>query len=475
MSFQTQAFPRFRLFSREQSEAIHYASLEILRRTGVRVYHAEALQLLRQAGALISDENLVRIPPDLVEWALAGAPSRIVLCRRGSSAAAVKMEGMNTSFGPGSDCPNFLDPRTGEHRLFKAADVVDCIRLVDALEELDFCMSMGIPSDVDGISPYRHQFALMIQNTVKPIVFISADKGDCEAIVAMAAAAAGGMEKLRLNPTLLGYSQVTTPLIHPEDSTGKLLYLAEMGIPIVHQPSPMMGGTAPLSLAGALALGNAEVLSGLVMHQLKKRGAPFVYGNGVHHMDMQTTISVYGAPEFDLARAAVAAMAQYYHLPNWGYAGCSDSCLPDEQAASDATASVLVALLTGQHLAHDVGYLEAGLTTSPEMIVLTAEIIARMRYFARGFSLDESSLLLELIDEIGPGGTFLTSEHTYQHFRDLWQPRLSNRRRKDEWIRQGSLRLGERLREKTIAIMESHRPEPPPDSLRDEIAYILSQ
>ena len=111
----------------------------------MRVYHAEALQLLRQAGALISDENLVRIPPDLVEWALVGAPSRIVLCRRGSSEAAVKMEGMNTSFGSGSDCPNFLDPRTGEHRLFKAVDVIDCIRLVDALEELDFCMSMGIP------------------------------------------------------------------------------------------------------------------------------------------------------------------------------------------------------------------------------------------------------------------------------------------------------------------------------------------
>ena len=106
-------------------------------------------------------------------------------------------------------------------------------------------------------------------------------------------------------------------------------------------------------------------------------------------MDMQTTISVYGAPEFDLARAAVAAMAQYYHLPNWGYAGCSDSCLPDEQAASDATASVLVALLTGQHLATMWATWKAGLTTSPEMIVLTAEIIARMRHFTRGFSLDE--------------------------------------------------------------------------------------
>src|SRR5690554_3741048 len=102
MSYNTRALPQFHLFNREQCEAIHYASLEILRRTGVRVYHAEALQLLRRAGALIIDENLVRFPSELVEWALDGAPSRIVLCKRGSSEVAVKMEGMNSSFGPGS-------------------------------------------------------------------------------------------------------------------------------------------------------------------------------------------------------------------------------------------------------------------------------------------------------------------------------------------------------------------------------------
>ena len=289
----------------------------------------------------------------------------------------------------------------------------------------------------------------------------------------MAAAAAGGVEPLQLNPTLLGYSQATTPLIHPAESLGKLLYMAEQGLPTVHMPSPMMGGTAPVTMAGALAVGNAEVLSGLVLAQLKRPGTPVVYSQGVHHMDMKTTISVYGAPEFELARVALTDMARFYNLPNWGYAGYSDSCVMDEQAAADATSAVWTALLSGQHLAHDVGYLEAGLTSSPEMIVFTAEVINRTRHFMQGFSLDAESLALDLIHELGPGGQYLTTQHTLKHFREMWQPKLFSRQRMDDWVQDGKKRLGGRLRDKTISIIDSHRPEPLPDHALAEIDYIL--
>jgi trimethylamine--corrinoid protein Co-methyltransferase len=299
------------------------------------------------------------------------------------------------------------------------------------------------------------------------------DRADCEAIAAMAAAAAGGMKQLRLNPTLLLYSEPSTPLKHSETATGKLLYMAEQALPIVHSPAPMMGGTAPVTLAGGLALGNAEVLSSLVMHQLKHPGAPFVYGSGLHHMDMKTTVSVYGAPEFQLARVAVAEMGRFYQLPTWGYAGHSDSCVMDEQAAADAAFSVLVALLAGNNLVHDVGYLEAGLTTSPEMIVFTAEMISMMRCFMDGVSLDAESLALDVMDQVGPGGDFLTAKHTLKHFRELWQPTLFSRQRADSWIAEGSKRLGQRLREKTVSIIEEHQPEPLPDNVREEIDYIL--
>jgi trimethylamine---corrinoid protein Co-methyltransferase len=475
MSFSAQAVPHFSLFTRDQCEAVHFASLEILRRTGARVDHPRALALLKETDVVITDGSLVRFQAALVEWALAGAPSRVALCKRGSSEVAIRMEGREVAFGTGSACPNFLDPRTGQHRPFTEADVVACVRLVEALPELGFCMSMGLSSDLDPRAPYRDEFALMLENTTKPVVFTLGSRSENEAIVAMAAAAAGGTDNLRLNPTLVGYSQPTTPLLHGEDSTDKLIFMAEAGLPIVHQSSPMMGGAAPMSMAAALALGNAELLSGLVIHQLVRRGAPFVYGCGLHHMDMRTTISVYGAPEFDLARAAVAEMARYYNLPHYGYAGPTDSCVVDEQAASDATSSILVALLSGQHLVHDIGYIEAGMTESPEMIVLCADIIGRLRHFTAGMKLDREAFALDLIHEVGPGGSYLTTEHTLQHFRDFWQPALYSRQRMNDWVKRGSKRLEDRLREKTVALMERARTPELPANVLAEIEYIRRQ
>jgi trimethylamine--corrinoid protein Co-methyltransferase len=457
----------------DHCQTIHRASLEILRRTGARVYHQGALDLLRDADAVVSDSNLVRFQPSIVEWALAQAPTRIPLCRRGSAEVAASLEGKRVNYGTGSDCPNYLDPRTGERRPFTAADLIDAIHVVDALPELAFCMSMGIPSDLGTANAYREQFSMMLQHTVKPIVFVCDDRADCEAIASMAAIIAGGRDQLRLNPTLLLYSEPSTPLKHSETATGKLLYMARERLPIVHSPAPMMGGTSPVTLAGGLALGNAEVLSSLVIHQLAHPGAPFVYGSGLHHMDMKTTISVYGAPEFQLARLAVAEMGRHYGLPTWGYAGHSDSCVMDGQAAADAAFSVLIAELAGHNLVHDVGYLEGGLTTSPEMIVFTAEMISMMRSFAGGFRIDGESLALDVIDQVGPGGDFLTAGHTLEHFRSLWQPSLFDRRRAEEWEAAGQNRLGDRLREKTIAHIEDHRIEQLPDSVREEIDYIL--
>ena len=441
----------------------------------MQVFHAEAASLLRQAGAAVDDENVARIPPALVEWALQGAPPEISLYRRGSAEAGARLAVGHVNFGPGSDCLHYLDPRTGTARDFTTADVAECVRLCDALPQINFVMSMGIPADLESANAYRQQFAIMLRNTAKPIVFVADTREDCEAVVEMAAAAAGGLEALQQRPTLLLYSEPTTPLRHSETATGKLLYMAEQALPVVHSPAPMMGGTAPVTLAGGLALGNAEALSSLVIHQLKRRGAPFVYGSGLHHLDMLTAISVYGAPEFQLARVAVAEMGRFYGLPTWGYAGHSDSKAMDEQAASDATFSALMALLSGTNLVHDVGYLEAGLTTSPEMIVFTDEMIEMMRRFVAGFDLSAEALALDVIQKVGPGGDFLSEDHTLEHFREFWRPTLFDRRRGDEWRAAGSRRLGDRLREKTLAVLESHQAEPLPAAAEAVVEQVVAQ
>lgn len=472
MSSTSQARPRLDFFNNDQCALVHRAALEILRRTGVRVFHEEALRLLDEAGCSVKDETLVLFPAALVEWALLQPPSQISLCRRGSGEVCAPLYDRNVSFGTGSDCPNIIDPRTGAHRPFLLRDLVAMMRLIEELPELSFAMSTGTPADYMK-NAYRKQFALMIQNTTKPIVFVCNDGEDCRRIITAAAAVAGGMDTLRLNPTLLLYSEPSTPLRHSRTALEKLLIMAENEIPVVHSPAPMMGGTAPVTLAGGLAIGAAEALSGLVIHQLKKTGAPFVFGSGLHHLDMRTSISVYGAPEFQLARLAVADLGRYYNLPTWGYAGHSDSCVFDGQASADSLFSVLTALQSGTNLIHDVGYLEAGLSCSPEMMVHTCEMISMLRSYNEGFSLDPESIAIEVIHRVGPGGNFMMEEHTIERFRNYWDPVLSTRRRFDAWEKGGSKNYESRVREKTTALMDGAKGAPLSDSLTKETDYIL--
>lgn len=464
--------PRLTMLDRADCLKIHQASCEILRKTGVLVYNKAARTLLRQAGAVVVGE-LVKISPSLVEWALASAPGSFNLYRRGTDEVAIKLDGRHVYFGPGSDTLHYLDPQTGCHRAYQLADLAACYRLCDALPELGFVMSVGIPQDVPGERHYRYQFATMLRHTTKPIVFVCDNLADIEAMAAMAAAVAGGTGKLAQYPNLLLYSEPSSPLQHAKDATDKLLFCAEHAIPVTHSPAPMMGGTAPITIAGAVALGNAEILSSLVIHQLKKSGAPFLYGHGVHHLDMKEMISVYGAPEFQLARVLAAEMGRFYKLPVWGYGGHSDSKVVDGQAAADAQFSVQVALLAQTNLNHDVGYLESGLTGSPEMMVLTNELISMNRRFMAGVRIDTEALAVDVIHHVGPGGEFLTHPHTMTHWRELWLPQLFDRQRLSKWQEQGAKALDNRLRETTLNLMNEHRAEALPGPIDRELSEIL--
>jgi trimethylamine--corrinoid protein Co-methyltransferase len=464
--------PKLNMLDREDCLKIHRASCEILRQTGVKVYNKMARTLLQSAGAIVADE-LVKIPPSLVEAALASTPHHFNLYKRGSDEVAVKLDGQEVYFGPGSDTLRYLDPRSGDRRDFRLQDIADCMRLCDALPEIGFVMSIGIPRDVPTERYFLHQFATMLRHTTKPIVFVCDGLADIEAIAAIAAAVAGGMDKLSRYPNLLLYSEPTTPLQHSQEAADKLLFCAEHAIPVTHSPAPMMGGTAPITLAGAVALGNAELLSGLVMHQLKQPGAPFLYGHGVHHLDMKEMISVYGAPEFQLARLLAAEMGRFYGLPVWGYTGHSDSKVVDGQAAADAQFSALVALLARTNLNHDVGYLESGLTGSPEMITLTHEIISMTRRFVAGVRLDDEALAVSVVHDVEPGGQFMTHEHTLAHWRELWLPQVFDRQRLEPWLERGAKDVKVRVRDLTLTIMDEHQVEPLPGSVEDEFEVIL--
>lgn len=471
-NYAVQASPRFGVLTEQQKEEIHSASLEILWRTGTRMYSSEALELLRHAGADVSDGNLVRIPPHLVEWALRTAPPRVILANRNGERAVV-LEGHRTYYGTGSDCPNILDHETGERRLYKKADIELGIRLCDALPNLDFVMSMGLASDVPIATSDRHQFEAMVLNTVKPIVFTAHDLGGIRDIAAMAAAAVGGADELRRNPTLILYAEPTTPLVHTRDSVDKLLFMAENNLPVLYAPGMLRGGTAPVTLAACLALANAESLTGLLISQLKREGAPLVLGGGALVMDMRTMVSSYGAPELQLAGAALAEMAHFYGLPRFSSAGASDSKVVDQQAVIEGTISILMQALAGSNLVHDVGFLECGLTSSYEMLVTMDEVIAMAKQIIKGVDINDETLALDVIHKVGPGGTFVAESHTAKHFRGVWFPKLLNRQNFDTWAADGHLTLGDRARQKVRDLLATHRPEPVPAAALEQIQGIV--
>lgn len=466
--------PQFAVLSDDQLRKLHLGALEVLRRTGVRFHHQGALEMLDHAGAFISDGNLVKFPARLVEEAIASVPERVVMCNRDDE-PAMCLEGQNVYFGTGSDCLNLLDPETGEHRKFTQDDLIDAYHLCDALPNIHFVMSIGIPDDIDPDLTYDVQMALMLEHTTKPLVFVTNDLSSCQRAIDMAAAVAGGYEPLREQQHILLYSEPSSPLQQSETAVDKLLLMAEHELPVVHSPGPLMGGTAPITIAGGLVMSLAEILSGLVVHQMTNPGAPFIFGAGLHHMDMKSTQICYGGPEFQLTKAAVAQLGRWYGMPTWGYAGCSDAKVMDEQAAAEAMLSVLMAKLTGANLIHDVGYVESGLTTSFEMIVLTDELIALADNLVKGIEVSDETLMLDELHEVGPGGHFLNTDTTMARFQDFWYPELISREIRETWLEWGGTTLGERLNEKVRTIIKKHQPEPLALEKKEKVQKVLEQ
>jgi trimethylamine--corrinoid protein Co-methyltransferase len=465
----------YRMLSQAQLEEIHLASLEILRRTGVRVHESESLTLLKEAGCMVTDGDLVRFPPAVIENAIADAPSRIVMCDR-TGEPRMYLEGHRVNFGTGSDLPNTIDLESGERRPSLLSDIQNAARLADWLPNLDFVMSMALPSDVPMQTSDRRSFLAMSENTVKPLVITAWDEAGLADIIHMAETIAGGPNELKLAPFLLAYLEPTTPLQHTEAVLRKVLMMADHGLPFVYAPGPVDGGTSPVTPAGSLALANAEVLSGITIAQLRRKGTPVVWGSGSGPLDMRTLVATYGSPEFMLHCMAMAEMAHYYyHKPVWGFAGCSDSKLPDMQAGIESSLWILWTALSGANLVHDTGYIESGLTASYEMMVVCDEMIGFVRRLMRGIEITPETLALDVIDKVGPGGSFLTSPHTKQHFRQVWYPRLLDRHNYNGWVQAGQPTTIKTAREMAREAIAGHEPVPLPQTTLDTLNNIITE
>lgn len=462
---------RFPRISNEQCQKMHCASLEILERIGVRLHLEEAVNLLKKAGARVDDNNLVHIPSNLVEKALTTAPKRIVLYDRHGN-PTMPAEGNRCFYGPGSDCLNIIDHRNQERRKPLLKDIVEGITLCDFLSNMDFVMSMVLPSDVDTTIADRYQMEVMLNYTTKPIILVTYEFEGCIDCVEMAEAVAGGAEALRQNPIIACYINVPSGLLHNEESLQKLLYLASKNLPAMYIPSSTGGVTSPVTPAGSIALDYAGVLVGLVLSQLKKEGAPFFCaGMPPGHLDMRTLVAPYCEPE----RGMIEAMAHFYGLPMFSLGGASESKTIDQQAAAEAALSLLVETLAGGNIIHDLGYLESGLTFSFTQLLLCDEIVSWIKAFAKGFEVSDETLALDIIAEVGPEGQYLKTNHTLRYYKERWYPALFERATYESWLKKGSKTLVERAAERIEQILAEHKPEPLSLEVKENLQKIVSE
>ena len=474
MNQQAYGTTMFQILTDDQIEQIYFAALDVLEVSGARILHPEALQLFEKSDAVVTDNDRVRIPTSLVEQALQSSPSKAALTDRNGN-RSIKLQKNEVAFGSGADATFVYDINSGERRPCTFADVAAAAKIVDSLPRFDFCMSYGVVSDAPNPKTYdRHQFMAMIKNCTKPLVVTGVDVDGLKDQWEMACLIRGGENEFRLNPLFATYIQSESPLVYHKEMVDRLLFVTQKGIPAVYSPCSGLGVTAPATIAGVLVQTLADCLLAVVLSYLQKPGMPLVLGGIQTVMDANKKTFYFGSPELHLASAAISEVYKWLGLLSSAPGGCTDSKIVDEQAASESVMSVYNGFMAGTNLIHHAGSLEGGLTGSLASLVMCDEIIAMVKQIGKGIDVTDESLALDILKEIGPGGEFLSHDHTFDHFRDWFQPTIIDRSNFETWTDAGSKTYQDRLKPEVDRLLEAHQPEPLDDKLIQEMNKIIS-
>jgi trimethylamine--corrinoid protein Co-methyltransferase len=313
----------------------------------------------------------------------------------------------------------------------------------------------------------------MLNHTSKPVMYVTTDLAGCLDAVKMAEAVVGGSEALQRRPLAACYINVTNAMQHNQEAVQKLLYLSDKGLPFAYIPVALGGMTAPITVAGNMAIWHAGCLLGLVLSQLNREGAPFITtGWGASALDMRTTVSPYTEPE---KQFVAQELAHHLNLPMFAFGGFSDAKVVDGQASAEAALTLMSNMLAGSHLVHDLGYLESGLTGSLVQLAICDELISWIHTSLEAVEINDETLALDLIDEIGPDGNFLNAKHTLIYFRNRWYPSLMDRKNYNNWLKDGGQDLRQRAAARVDQLLAEHQPEPLPVEVQTKLEKILQQ
>lgn len=465
---------RLDILSERDVQLIHAATLEVIETVGVRFPSSRALEILSAHGAQVDmAKKVARIPAQVVESALTKAPPAYTLAALDPE-LNLPLDGNHSYLATDGCGVEIIDPFSGELRRSTKQDVADIARVADYMDEIAFHWVALSAQDCPPQSRSLHELEA-IWNVSRKHVQTETIVTEPEMLVAieMAAALAGGKDELRRRPLLSIMQCTTSPLGQDGGSLDAGLVAAEAGLPVGYMTMSSAASTGPATLAGTLVVGNAEVLGALALMELAYPGCPVYYAAAQTATDLRTGAYTGGGPADFLFGAATNILANYYNVPLSMGAFATGAKEPDWQAAVDNSLSAFMAVSTLSDMLLGAGLLHGSRIFSFEQLLLDGEIWSLLQAMFKGIPVNQETLAVDAIRQVGPGGNFLGSRHTLKNMHGLWQPSLMDRRPYSAWEakKDGARQwAGEKARQ----VLKEYRPEPLDEKLAEELRRMIS-
>ena len=469
--------PRMTVLSRESLDTIHFAACRLLWSTGLLVEYAEAADILSAAGAEVHQKGeawQVHFPEWLINDCLAGAPKSIVLGARNPENDFYLEKG-RTGFSTFGEQVKIIDPRTREYRPSVRADARQIYKVVDALPGLAVGSRTVCPNDLPMILQQPHNFYDALNCTTKHIWMGLTNRETIEMARKMVIAVQGEAAARRKAINTVTCCP-TSPLTMTDMCCLNIIEAARTGVMNVEiMEMCLAGGTSPITLASAVVITVAEHLAGLVLAQTARKGVPTLLGTCSTNLDMKTGTAPMASPENALIASAVTQMAGYYQLPVRAGAGVTDGKIPDAQAGYEYAFNALSLALAGANIIWGAGCLDSGLGFDYAKLLMDHECAQNISFMLKGLAIDNEQLALELMEEVGSGGSYLAHKHTFQRARTQAKTELFTRQPFAGWEGAGAESLSERAYAKAAGLMEKHEPQPLAEGVQQEVDAILAE
>jgi trimethylamine---corrinoid protein Co-methyltransferase len=459
-TFDTQ--PKLRLISDEQIKMVHEKALHILEQAGVKIESDEALKILQDHGAKVDfEKHLVKISPKMVDEAINKTPPGFKLYNREGELAA-EMSGNKSHFDPGSSVIKFMESDGATVRRTESKDLIQISRVNDALDNIHLQSTAVVCYDVPELIGDSYRLYLCLKESPKAIITGAFSVAGIKHMREMLAAVVGGYDQLSEKPLAVFDICPSQPLKWTHISAENIIDCARFNLPQELISVPMPGAATPITLAGSLIVHTAETLSGIVLAQCASPGVTVVYGGAPVQFDMRFSTTPMSAVEATMISAAYSQMGKYFGLPTHTYAALSDSKLVDMQAGAETAMSATIALLSGINMISGAGALDFINTFSLEKLEIDNDICGMILRAQRGIEFTDETMAVDLIEELGPGGTYLETDLTMKYFRsEPYMPsKVIDRQDRKNWEEDGSRTIFERAREKVKDLQDTHVPAP---------------